>query len=205
MSPICTENIDDRVKGYISRQFEHLAERGGRVVYAYNDVDRMLADSSFNHFEKADYTVLGPMTDRTVEEYQRQLAKRIPPDLASLVAQPDTNYSYLRRGVTNIVFWTDLALGVNPAREAQRRKVVQEAEKAEKEAQMERLREKERPKKGARLTSASPVATEPLRRKKGANAAPVEKKVVTGRKRGNTNDRARHAVNAGTNGKASIR
>lgn len=61
------ENIDDRVKAYMSRQFEHLAERGGRVVYAYNDIDKMLADTSFNHFDMANYTILGPMTDRTVE------------------------------------------------------------------------------------------------------------------------------------------
>lgn len=82
--------------------------------------------------------------------------------------------------MTNIVFWTDLALGTNPEREAERRAIAQEAEKAEKEAQMTRLRETTQPKRGARLTSAAPaaVATEPR-----VKTAPVEKKVVMGRAR----------------------
>jgi hypothetical protein len=92
-------------------------------------VDKMLADSAFNHFDKADWTVLGPMSDATVAAYQLHLAQDIPPDLERLVTAKGQNLAYLRRGVTNVVFSLDLALGVNPAR-ADRRAAI-EAERQE--------------------------------------------------------------------------
>ncbi|MCB5280364.1 hypothetical protein BJQ89_00086 [Arthrobacter sp. ES1] len=114
------EHIDKAVKPYIESQLDHLFARGGRVAYIYNDVDKMLGDSTFNRFDAADYTVLGPMRDATVAEYQRQLHQDIPPDLEGLVTRRGENLSYLRRGVTNVVFAMDLALGVNPARAGKR-------------------------------------------------------------------------------------
>lgn len=114
------EHIDEAVKPYIESQLGHLFARGGRVAYIYNDVDKMLGDSKFNRFDAADYTVLGPMRDATVAEYQRQLHQDIPPDLEGLVTRRGENLSYLRRGVTNVVFAMDLALGVNPARAGKR-------------------------------------------------------------------------------------
>lgn len=123
-----TEHIDDRVKKYMSDQFTHLHERGGRVVYSYNDVDAMLADHEFNRFDAADFTVFGPMRDRTVARYTELLHQQIPPDLASLITTTGENLSYLRRGVTNVVFYLDLALGVNPNREDQRRQIRREAD-----------------------------------------------------------------------------
>lgn len=125
------EQIDDRVKNYLRDQFDHLHERGGRLVYSYNDVDRMLEDSDFNTFDAADYTLFGPMRDRTVADYQSQLHQRIPPDLAQLITTKGENLTYLRRDVSNVVFHLDLALGINPHREAQRRQVRREAAKAE--------------------------------------------------------------------------
>lgn len=115
-----TEQIDDRVKEYITTQFEHLRSRGGRVAYLYNDVDKMLADSEFNRFDAADWTILGTMRDATVAEYQKQLHQKIPPDLEKLVTRKGSNLAYLRRGYTNVVFWVDLALGIAPARRARR-------------------------------------------------------------------------------------
>lgn len=123
-----TEHIDDRVKEYINRQFAHLYQRGGRIAYLYNDVDKMLADSDFSRFDTADYTVLGPMRDGTVAEYRSQLHQDIPPDLERLITSRGQKISYLRRGHTNVVFHTDLALGINPARDAQRRKAAAEVE-----------------------------------------------------------------------------
>src|SRR5699024_5323260 len=35
--------IDDGVKTYLNSQFDHLYSKGGRVVYIYNDTDKMLA------------------------------------------------------------------------------------------------------------------------------------------------------------------
>lgn len=147
-----TEHIDDRVKKYIKDQFDHMYERGGRVVYSYNDVDTMLADSDFNKFDAADYTLFGPMRDGTVAEYQKQLHQRIPPDLAQLITTRGENLTYLRRGVSNVVFHLDLALGINPYREAQRRQVRLEAARAEEAARMDAIMH-DKPAPGANLTS----------------------------------------------------
>ncbi|MEU9267304.1 hypothetical protein AB0E04_17890 [Streptomyces sp. NPDC048251] len=147
-----TEHIDDRVKKYIKDQFDHIHERGGRVVYSYNDVDKMLADSDFNKFDAADYTLLGPMRDGTVAEYQKQLHQRIPPDLAQLITTKGENLTYLRRGVSNVVFHLDLALGINPYREAQRRQVRLEAARVEEAARMDAIMH-DKPAPGANLTS----------------------------------------------------
>lgn len=147
-----TEHIDDRVKKYIKDQFDHMHERGGRVVYSYNDVDTMLADSDFNKFHAADYTLFGPMRDGTVAEYQKQLHQRIPPDLAQLITTKGENLTYLRRGVSNVVFHLDLALGINPYREAQRRQVRLEAARAEEAARMDAIMH-DKPAPGANLTS----------------------------------------------------
>ncbi|MFK0179567.1 hypothetical protein ACIQVR_26775 [Streptomyces xanthochromogenes] len=147
-----TEHIDDRVKKYIKDQFDHMYERGGRVVYSYNDVDTMLADSDFNKFDAADYTLFGPMRDGTVAEYQKQLHQRIPPDLAQLITTRGENLMYLRGGVSNVVFHLDLALGINPYREAQRRQVRLEAARAEEAARMDAIMH-DKPAPGANLTS----------------------------------------------------
>lgn len=146
------ERIDDRVKDYLREQFDRMHERGGRLVLSYDDVDKMLEDSRFNKFDAADYTLFGSMRDRTVAEYQKQLHQRIPPDLAQLITRKDGNLTYLRRGVSNVVFHLDLALGINPHREAQRRRTELEAAKAEEEARMEAIMT-EAPVAGANLTS----------------------------------------------------
>ncbi|MEU0942353.1 hypothetical protein ABZ379_06085 [Streptomyces canus] len=147
-----TEHIDDRVKKYIKDRLDHMHERGGRVVYSYNDLDKMLADSDFNKFDAADYTLFGPMRDGTVAEYQKQLHQRIPPDLAQLITTKGENLTYLRRGVSNVVFHLDLALGINPYREAQRRQVRLEAARAEETARMDAIMH-DKPAPGANLTS----------------------------------------------------
>lgn len=137
------EHVDRRVKAYVEQQFAHLYQLGGRVVFSYTDVDRMLEDSSFNRFDAADYTIFGAMRSKTAIEYQEQLAQRIPPDLTQLITARGENLSYLRRGVSNVVFHLDLALGVNAQREAQRRKVWLEARQAEEDARMAQLMEAE--------------------------------------------------------------
>lgn len=126
-----TEFVDAGVKAYIEMQFEHLYHRGGRVVFCYNDIDKMLADSAFNRFDAADYTILGAMRDRALADYQAQLHQRIPPDLAGLVTARGQRLNYLRRGVSNVVFHLDLALGINPARQAQRAALRAELEQLE--------------------------------------------------------------------------
>lgn len=117
------EHVDKAVKPYIQNQLDHLFARGGRVAYLYTDIDKMLGDDEFNRFDAADYTVLGPMRPATVAAYQKKLHQEIPPDLEALVTQRGQNLSYLRRGVTNVVFSMDLALGVNPARAGKRNRL----------------------------------------------------------------------------------
>lgn len=146
-----TENIDSRVKAYIEGQFTQLHQRGGRVVYSYNDIDKMLADSDFNKFDAADYTILGTMRDKTVIEYQRQMAQQIPRDLAQLITRRGENLSYLRRGVSNVVFELDLPLGINPNREKQRRAMQLAAAKAEESAKFAAIMES-KPVPGANMT-----------------------------------------------------
>lgn len=121
------ENIDSRVKPYIAAQLGHLFNRGGRAAYLYNDVDEMLGDTDFNKFDAADWTILGPMREPTVAVYQKKLSQDVPPDLEKLITSKGEKTSYLRRGHTNVVFRTDLALGVNPARAARRAEAAEAA------------------------------------------------------------------------------
>lgn len=105
--------IDDKVKPYIEEQFSHLFTKGGRVVYLYNNTDKAIADKSFCHFDKADYTIFGNMTDTTVADYQKALGQDIPPDLVSYITNKSENLCYIRRGFDNVIFQQDLSLGVD--------------------------------------------------------------------------------------------
>lgn len=98
------ENIDRGVRDYINSQFEFLYKNGGRVAFCYNNIEKMLDDQDFNHFDKADYTILGNMSDNTVVRYQKALGQSIPPDLANLIANKSGAVCYIRRGFDNVVF-----------------------------------------------------------------------------------------------------
>lgn len=102
--------IDAGVKEYMEQQLSRMLDRGGRVAYLYNDVEKVVADRKFNEFVKADYTILGGMSVPGVQEYEEALGQRIPGELGQLIASPKLGLSYLRRGVTNIVFRPDLIL-----------------------------------------------------------------------------------------------
>lgn len=112
---------ENSVKQYIDTQLAYLRRRGGRVVMTYRDIEKMLVDQEFNQFQTADYTILGTMSDKTVLEYESVLQRSIPNSLRSLVTNRNEDFSYLRRGVDNVVFRMDLALGINPNRNYKRR------------------------------------------------------------------------------------
>lgn len=131
------EHIDAGVKTFVTDQLSHLLDRGGRVVFSYNSVEKMLADQPFNTFDAADYTVLGPMRDPVVETYETLQKQVLPPDLRNLVTRRDGELSFVRRGKQNVVFRTDLALGINPRREAARRKLNKDAADALKHRQLQ--------------------------------------------------------------------
>ena len=107
-----TDLIDNRVKDYINHQLDHLYSKGGRVVFCYDDTDKMLEDKAFCKFDKADYTIFGNMTDTTVVEYQNLLGQDIPQHLSSLITSKSDTVCYIRRGFDNVVFKQDLALGI---------------------------------------------------------------------------------------------
>lgn len=106
------ELLDDTIKNYIRLQFDRLWDKGGRVVYLYNNMDKMLSDKSFSQFDKADYTIFGNMTDSFVSDYQKELGQNIPPDLASLITNKSDSICYIRREFDNVVFRQDLTLGL---------------------------------------------------------------------------------------------
>lgn len=134
------ERIVPQVKEFMAEQFSRLMARGGRVVYSYNSIEKMLDDKDFNVFDAADYTILGQMRENTVLQYQALLGQQLPVGLAGLIVAQDDQLQYLRRGVTNAVFHLDLALGVNPAREAQRREVHRQARNAKRRKQQEEIK-----------------------------------------------------------------
>ena len=107
------ELIDAGVKPYVTDQFERLYRRSARVALCYNGVKAMLDDSEFNHFDEADWTALGAMSDALVPVYEKKLAKRIPVDMTKVITRRGEGLTFLRRGTVNVVFKRDLALGVN--------------------------------------------------------------------------------------------
>ncbi|MBT8163583.1 MULTISPECIES: hypothetical protein [Arthrobacter] len=176
------ENIDGRVKSYLTTQFEHLHARGGRVVFSYNNTDRMLADARFNGFAGADYTIFGAMLENTVTDYQQQLHQRIPPDLVRLITRRGENLSYLRRGHSNVVFHLDLALGISPRREKQRRELERGSRLAEHAEKYAVIRGNDRLEPGANLTGDGTSNQERVEKAvpKGATMVPAKATRRTG-------------------------
>lgn len=107
------DHIDDGVKDYINLQFSKLYDVGGRVVYLYNDIDKMLDDKSFCQFDKADYVIFGSMTAPTISRYQELIGQRIPADLARLISGKGNSNNYIRRGYDNVIFHRELSLGIS--------------------------------------------------------------------------------------------
>ncbi len=175
------EHIDERVKEYIQGQFEHLFHRGGRVVFSYNDTDKMLEDAEFNKFDAADFTIFGTMRDKTVEDYQKLLHQEIPKDLAKLITRKGENLSYLRRGHSNVVFHLDLALGINPNREKQRREMQRKARQLEESKRLAAVMT-EKPVPGANTTGGGGSNEDRKQAEAQRGALPVRMRKASGKK-----------------------
>lgn len=102
------EFIAPSVRDYMSLTIDGIIARGGRVAYVYNNIEKMLADQEFNHFDSADYTALGYMSQTTFNKYTEILRQNVPDTLANLVTSKHAKRIYVRRGSDNIVF------GFNP-------------------------------------------------------------------------------------------
>lgn len=110
------ENIADGVKDYINLQLSHLYDAGGRVVYIYNDINKMLEDKAFCQYDKPDYIVLGTMPKPSLDLYQERIGQKVPSDLSKLVTNAASQATYIRRGYDNVVFKRELSLGLKKGR-----------------------------------------------------------------------------------------
>lgn len=105
------EQLASGIKQYVRDQFDQLNDNGVRVVFIYNSIDKMIQDRAFNHFESADYTLLGGMTKSTIDEYEKTLKQEVPIVLKTLLEHKERYRYYLRRGFDNVVFASDIQMG----------------------------------------------------------------------------------------------
>ena len=115
---------DPALKAFLKERIEDLNRRGGRVVYSYNDMSRMLDDSGFNRLTSADYSVLGALNADAMGRYEDLIGTKIPSSLKSLIGDSSSGVSYIRRGVENAVFRREFELSspTEKARDAEKAK-----------------------------------------------------------------------------------
>lgn len=107
-----TEHIDNKVKEYVNRQFAALHRRGGRVCYAYDDIDKAFDDCKFSKIDQANYTIFGPFTPNQVDQYQDIINQKIPANLARNLTKQGMKRTFIRRSGVNVLFNFDLVLGI---------------------------------------------------------------------------------------------
>lgn len=107
--------VDPEVKDFIARELFLASRKGARVAYLYNSIEKMLGDVDFNGLAKADYTIMGTMTEAELELYCQVLHTTIPMELAAETTRQEPGRTYIRRDLNNVVFSADLALGINPS------------------------------------------------------------------------------------------
>lgn len=104
------ELVDDSIKDYLEVLFSQLYDKGGRICFLYNDNEKMLNDNGFCGLDKADYTVLGWLTDNAAAKYQDVLGQTIPSALAGQITQKSDTITFIHRDFANVVFSRDLIL-----------------------------------------------------------------------------------------------
>lgn len=107
------DQLDPSVMSYVREQLELLTDGGVRIVYIYTNIDRMIEQRVFNQFDQADYTILGPMTETTLQAYESSIAQDIPLALKNMLVQRSNLQYYLRRRFDNLVFTMDVQLGID--------------------------------------------------------------------------------------------
>ena len=88
-------------------------ERGCRIAFLFNKVERALDNSEFIDFDKSDYIILGNMSSNTADRYQKTLGRSIPDDLVKLITSASESVAYIRRGFDNVVFKQDLRVDID--------------------------------------------------------------------------------------------
>lgn len=107
------DQLDPDILPYVREQLDLLQGHGVRVVFIYNNIERMVEQRSFNQFDQADYTILGPMTESVVQQYEKSIAQDIPLALKGMLVRKSNVQYYLRRGFDNLVFSMDIQLGID--------------------------------------------------------------------------------------------
>lgn len=107
------DQLDPDIQRYVKDQLDLLYGHGVRVVFIYNDIERMVDQKAFNQFDQADYTILGPMSESVVQKYEQAMAQDIPLALKGMLVRKSNVQYYLRRGFDNLVFSMDIQLGID--------------------------------------------------------------------------------------------
>lgn len=109
------ENLDKSIWQFCQQQFDMLYRRGGRVVFLYNNIDKLFDSKSFNHFDNADYTIFGTMTNSQVRTYGELMNSSLPEALINSLTQRNNNkLNFIHRDTTNVVFDAQLLLRPTP-------------------------------------------------------------------------------------------
>lgn len=107
------DKISDKIFSYINDQFQFLLERGGRVVFLYNSLDKMFETKDFNKFEYADYTIFGGFKKSTMETYKELMNENFSLAFMGKLLTKEAYVNYIKRGYDNVIFRMDLSLGVS--------------------------------------------------------------------------------------------
>lgn len=107
------EKMIPEVMSFVENEFKFAKDRGVRFVWIYSDVGSMINHQAMNHFDEADYTVLGKMSGNVVSDYIKSLGERVPDDLLSQLGKIDDVGYYIRRGFDNVLINNDLLLGID--------------------------------------------------------------------------------------------
>lgn len=113
------QNIDENVRKYVNEQLTNYYDHSkGRTVFLYDSINKMMDDITFNEFDKADYTILTNMLPTQITTYQELLKKQLPADMASLISDsaPSSQYTFIHRGIQNVVFSPSLMLKADERR-----------------------------------------------------------------------------------------
>lgn len=111
-----TDLLTDLVKDYIDSVFELLKSRGIRVVLLYDNLEKCLRDTEFNHFRDADYKLLGGFNQALVDDYTDITHTELPNNVgATLVKFANGEYGniiyYLSRKMDSVLFALSMMLG----------------------------------------------------------------------------------------------
>lgn len=105
-----TELISPSVWEYTKSVIDMLFRRDVRVVYLYDDVEAALSKKTLGDIPRADWVLLGKLTNPDVAMFETIIGEVLPSNLSkNIVNARDTTY-YLRRNTDNVVFNADVVL-----------------------------------------------------------------------------------------------